>query len=295
MFRHLLLAAALTNALFTASASKAQTKTVVKEYTRADFINVEGATLNDKLTRAVAQCRAAKLSEACWLAWHFPVRDNTRAGEFHGFYYRDDDGIKLERREDPKLTAVFLLADITASPTNFKRVKTLNLGEPYVFENHPVYWLGDIEANQSIAQLDTLQREANPEAKPESKTEAARARSALRAIGSHDSPRALSLLKDASKSTNAEIRGTALSSLGNLKLAEADAVLIELFEQSADETIKEEVVRRLGYSESRQALDKLQAIAQRDASARLRKAAVRQLSRSNGASFDGAGSWGNDE
>ncbi len=279
MFRHLLLAAALTNALFTAPASKAQNKPAVKEYTRADFINVEGANLNDKLARAVAQCRAAKLSESCWLAWHFPVRENARAGEFHGFYYRDDDGIKLERREDPKQTAVFLLADITASSTNFKRVKTLNLGEPYVFEKHPVYWLGDIEVNQSIAQLDTLQREAN--------SDAARARGALRAIGSHDSPRALSLLKDASKSTNAEIRGTALSSLGNLKLAEADVALIELFEQSTDETFKDEVIRRLGYSETRQALEKLQAIAQRDASARLRKTAVRQLTRTAAAGYEG--------
>ena len=287
MFRHLLLAAALTNALFTAPVSNAQTKTVVKEYTRADFINVEGATLNDKLTRAVTQCRAAKLSESCWLAWHFPVRENVRAGEFHGFYYRDDDGIKLERREDPKLTAVFLLADITGSQTYYKRVKTLNLGEPYVFENHPVYWLGDIEANQSLAQLDTLQREANAE----SKTDAARARSALRAIGSHDSPRALSLLKDASKSTNAEIRSTALSSLGNLKLAEADAVLIELFDQGTDETFKEEVIRRLGYSETRQALDKLQVIAQRDTSARLRKAAVRQLTRTASSADMFEGSW----
>ncbi len=283
MFRHLLLAAALSNALFTAPASKAQNKPAVKEYTRADFINVEGAMLNDKLTRAVAQCRAAKLSESCWLAWHFPVRENARAGEFHGFYYRDDDGIKLERREDPKQTAVFLLADITASQTNYKRVKTLNLGEPYVFEKHPVYWLGDIEANQSIAQLDTLQREANTE----SKTDAVRARSALRAIGSHDSPRALNLLKDASKSTNAEIRGTALSSLGNLRLAEADVALIELFEQSTDETFKDEVIRRLGYSETRQALDKLQAIAQRDASARLRKTAVRQLTRTAAAGYEG--------
>ena len=280
MFRQLLFAVVLAGAWFTAPVSNAQTKTAVKEYTRADFINVEGATLNDKLTRAGAQCRAAKLSESCWLAWHFPVRENTRAGEFHGFYYRDDDGIKLERREDPKQTAVFLLADITASQTNYKRVKTLNLGEPYVFEKHPVYWFGDIEVNQSLAQLDTLQREAN--------SDAARTRGALRAIGSHDSPRALNLLKDvASKTTNEEIRRTALASLGNLKLAEADAVLIELFEQSADETFKDEVIRRLGYSETRQALDKLQAIALRDASARLRKAAVRQLTRTAAAGYEG--------
>ena len=103
MFRHLLLAAALSNALFTVPPSTAQTKTAVKEYTRADFISVEGATLNDKLTRAVTQCRAAKLSEACWLAWHFPVRDNARAGEFpqgsYSFYYRDDEIGRASCRE----------------------------------------------------------------------------------------------------------------------------------------------------------------------------------------------------
>ena len=73
MFRHLLLAAALTNALFTAPASTAQNKPAVKEYTRADFISVEGANLNDKLTRAVAQFKATKQGESCWLAWHFPI------------------------------------------------------------------------------------------------------------------------------------------------------------------------------------------------------------------------------
>ena len=50
-------------------------------------------------------------------------------------------------------------------------------------------------------------------------------------------------------------------------------------------------LRRLGYSDTRQALDKLQAIAQRDASARLRKAAVRQLSRTASSADMFEGSW----
>ena len=261
-----------------------------REYTRADFVNVEGANLNDKITRAVAQCKTAKPGDSCWLAWHFPVRESTRAGEFRGFYYRDDDGIKIERREDPKQTAVFLLTDVTGAQPVFKRVKTLNLGEPYVFENRPVYWLGDNDVTQSFTQLETIHRNAG--------TDATLARGALRAISYHDSPRAVGLLKDvASKTTNEEIRGTALSSLGNLKVADADNALIELFDQSVDETFKEQVIRRLGYSESKQALDKLQGIAQRDTSARLRKAAIRQLSRTaNSPSvFDGDWNWSRGE
>ena len=127
MFRHSLLAWALTSALFSAPVSNAQTAKPVKEYTRADFIKVDGANLNDKITRAVAQCKVTKPSDGCWLAWHYPVRASLGGTDFHGFYYRDDDGIKLERREDPKQTAVFLLADIAGAQTNFKRVKTLNL------------------------------------------------------------------------------------------------------------------------------------------------------------------------
>jgi HEAT repeat protein len=89
------------------------------------------------------------------------------------------------------------------------------------------------------------------------------------------------------------MRRSALSGLGNLKASEADAALIDLFEQSTDEAFKEEVIRRLGYSESRTALDKLQAIATRETSARLRKAAVRQLTRtaSNASVFDGDFEW----
>lgn len=287
MFHHLLLAAALTNAFVSAPEStQAQQEKVTKEYTRADFINVEGANLNDKITRAVAQFKATKQGDSVWLAWHFPVRANARAGEFpregYSFYYRDDDGIKIVRRVDPKLTAVFLLTDTTGAQPVFKRVKTLNLGEPYVFENRPVYWLGDNDVTQSFTQLETIQRNAG--------TDATLARGALRAISSHDSPRAIALLKEtASKTTNEEIRGTALSSLGNLRVAEADAALSELYDQSTDETFKEQVIRRLGYSESKQALNKLQAIAQGDVSARLRKAAVRQLARAASGSsvFDG--------
>jgi hypothetical protein len=273
MFRYLLLAAVLTNAFVHEPAPwSAQQKESVKEYTRADFINVEGANLNDKITRAVAQFKATKLGDSVWLAWHFPVRENSRAGEFHGFYYRDDDGIKIVRREDPKQVAVFLLTDTTSAQPVFKRVKTLNLGEPYVFENRPVYWLGDNDVTQSYTQLETIQRTAGADAQL--------TRGALRAISYHDSPRAIALLKEtASKTANEEVRGTALSSLGTLKLAEADAALIELFDQGANEDFKEQVIRRLGYSESKQSLNKLQAIAQGDASARLRKAAVRQLGR----------------
>src|SRR5262245_50133652 len=130
-----------------------------RNYTRTDFINVEGSNLNDKIDRAVKQFKAAKQSDTVWLAYHFPAREDARVEMFSGTVYRDSDGIKLERGEDTTQIAVFLLTDASGSQPKFTRIKTLNLSEPFVFENRPVYWLGNIDVNTSITALAHAQRD----------------------------------------------------------------------------------------------------------------------------------------
>ena len=84
-----------------------------------------------------------------------------------------------------------MLADLSSGKTQYTRVKTLNITEPYTFENRPVYWLGNVEVGQSLAQLETLLR-----ANQTDTSEKSLVRNIVRAISYHDSPRVVPLLEE---------------------------------------------------------------------------------------------------
>lgn len=252
-----------------------------RNYTRQDFINVEGSSLDDKIDRAVKQFKSTKEGDTVWLAYHFPARKDARVGMMSGTVYRDSDGIRLERGEDTTQIAVFLLTDASGAQPKFTRIKTLNLSEPFVFENRPVYWLGNIDATQSIAVLEKSMR-----AEAQSRE---LARGALRAIAVHDSPRSISLLKDvAAKDSDVEIQRSAVSNLSRVKTQESLNALIELYDGAASDTLKEEIIAGIARNESRKAIDKLQEIAKNDANPKMRQRAIRRLSTARGS---GSGIW----
>jgi hypothetical protein len=249
-----------------------------RKYTRADFINVDGSNLNDKIDRAVKQFKAAKQGDTVWVAYHFPAREDARVGMFSGTVYRDSDGIRLERGEDTTQIAVLLLTDAAGPQPKIIRIKTLNLSEPFVFENRPVYWLGDIDANQSIAALDGFMR-ADAQNRELS-------RGALRAIAVHDSPRSVPLLKEvAAKDSDVEIQRSAVSNLSRIKTQEGLNALIELYDGAVSGALKEEIIGGIARNESRKAIDKLQSIAKNDADPKMRQRAIRRLTTSQGSGF----------
>jgi len=242
-----------------------------RNYTKADFINVDGSSLNDRIDRAVKQFKSARQGDTVWLAYHFPAREDARVGMFSGTVYRDSDGIKLERGEDTTQIAVFLLTDASGSQPKFTRIKTLNLSEPFVFENRPVYWLGDVDVNQSIAALEGAMR-ADAQSRE-------LARGSLRAIAIHNSPRSIALLKDvATKDSDVEIQRSAISNLSRVKTQEGLNALIELYDAASSDTLKEEIISGIARNESRKAMDKLLAIAKNDANPKMRQRAIRRLS-----------------
>jgi HEAT repeat protein len=193
--------------------------------------------------------------------------------------YRDDDGIRLERHSSPDGAAVFLLTDVTSSRPVIKRVKTLDINEPYLFENRPVYWLGNVDASQSLAELESAIR-----ANAEDKTVA---RGATHAIGEHDSPRVVPLLKEmALKQTDTDLRRSAVSSLSRVGTKDSLDALDELFAATSDLQLKQAIVRGYSYAGDRTAekrvLDRLTTIAQSDPQVELRREALRRI-----ASFKG--------
>ncbi len=276
MSRKALLTIALLALLASLAATFAQDKPK-RTYTKSDFINVDGGNLNDRIERAFRQFKSSNQGETVWLAYHFPAREGSYIGPFAGSIYYDD-GIRLERKDDPSQAAVFLLTDATGSAPKVTRVKTLSLKEDFVFEDRQVYWLGNADANQSLTQLSALMRN--------DKENKELVRGALRAIGCHDSPRTVSQLKDfIGQESNPELQRSAVSNLARVKTSDAVDALISLYDDTKDESVKEEVIAGLGRSKERKAADKLLAIARNDPNSKMRQRAIRRLSTSNSSGF----------
>ncbi|MFN7944823.1 MAG: HEAT repeat domain-containing protein [Blastocatellia bacterium] len=245
-----------------------------RTYTRADFISIDGGSLPDRIERAVAQFRASKQGDSCWIAWHFAAREGVQIGPFSGYAWRDEDGISLTRRESLEGAAVFLLAETNQPQVNFTRVKTLNISEPYLFENRPVYWLGNADTTQSLAQLESLMR-ADAENKPY-------VRSILRAISSHDSPRVIPLLKEiALKDQTFDIQRAAISGLARVGTKESLDALDELFGSVKNVQLRQEVMRAYAATgnrvSERRVLERLTAIAKSDDENSVRLEAIRLM------------------
>lgn len=276
MSRKVFLTVTIVTVLAGLTASFAQ-ETPKRVYTKNEFVNVaDGGGLNDRIERAFKQFKSAKQGESVWLAYHFSAREGSYIGPFAGTMYYDE-GIKLERKEDPASAAIFLLTDASGSSPKVTRVKTLTLNENYVFEDRPVYWLGNADVNQSLSYLSNLAR-----SNKEDKEYKDLARGALRAIGCHDSARVVSLLKEfATQESNLELQRSAISNLSRVKSADGTDALISLYDDAKDDSLKEEIISGLSRSKERKAADKLLAIAKNDANPKMRQRAIRRISTAN--------------
>ncbi len=278
MSRKVILIVAVLAFLLSFAATYAQDKPK-RTYTKAEFVNVDGGNLTDKIERAFRQFKSSGQGDSVWIAFHFPAREGSYIGPFAGTVYYDD-GIRLERKDDVSQAAVFLLTDASGSSPNVKRVKTISLKEDFVFEDRMVYWLGNADANQSLNYLSTLAKQGKDD--KESKE---LARGAMRAIGCHDSSRAVSMLKEfAVQESNVELQRSAVSNLARFRTAEGTDALISLYDSAKDDSIKDEIIAGLSRSKERRAADKLLNIAQNDPNPKMRRSAVRRISTANSSS-----------
>jgi hypothetical protein len=245
-----------------------------RRYTKADFINVDGGAFGERAERAFEQCKKSSTGDGCWIAYHFPAREGVSFGPFTGMIYIED-GIRLERKENPATTAVFLLVDATAARLKITRIKTLDLGEPYVFEKRSVYWLGNATADDSFKLLETTM---NGEQENRDL-----ARGALRAIAVHDAPRVIPFLQEiAGKADRPDLAAAAIANLARIRNDQSADALIDLYQRVNTDNLKEEVIKGLGRSSNRKAGEKLQSIAKDDPNPKLRQHAVRRLSQPRG-------------
>lgn len=257
IFRVLALAVFATAVYVAAQAQPA------RSYTRADFVKVEGSgRLEERIERALGQSRGR--GGEVWVAWQIRAREGASYSPFGNFSYYNH-GIRLERR-DPPQAAIFLLSDASGSSPQFKALTMLNLEDPYVFEDRPVYWLGDADAAQSIGYLEKNVMPAGGDA----------GRGAVRAISVHDSAQVVPLLRKIAAGSGDQ-RGSAISALARIRTGEAAEALIALYDSEQDAAVKREIISALSRSRERKAADKLTSIARNDPDPKLRQRAIQRL------------------
>src|SRR5581483_10334622 len=235
--------------------------TTGKTYSKEDFINVDGSSLQEKLDRAERQFRDSRQGTSFWAAYHFQVRDGISVGPFSGYVYEDGDGIRLYRKDDPNTVAVFLLMDTSGSRATLSRIKTLNLSEPYLFESRPVYWLGNVDTGQSISYMQSVMH-ANSDNKD-------LIANALRAISIHNSPQVIPMLKEvALKDSSFDIQRSAIRALGRIPAKESLDALDDIFNTVDNTSLKQETIRSYAangdHIAEKRVLDRLTTISKSD-------------------------------
>jgi len=241
--------------------------------------NEAALSLEKRLNAARDHFRASNLGDLYFTGYLFPSRNKIHH-HLHGqggpFQVMVEDGeIKFRGQgnsesiesDDLAGPAALLLLNSLAPP----RAGTLSahLIDPevsYEFKKVPVYWLGSLEADPSIAFL-VKEFERGAEELQES---------LLFIISQHNTPRSFDFLKTIalSASRSLEIRKNAVFWIGNSRDSRSLDLLKEVFDNTRNEELKEQVVFALTLTDRREAVAELIRIAKSDPALEVRKKAI---------------------
>jgi hypothetical protein len=178
-------------------------------YSQADFVQVAGTSLRARYDAAVTQGQRGS-DEAFWVAYRFPVRPNVRIttwGENNMTITTTttSDGIEwIPDKPDTQRIAIFLLTG--KADGLVQKTRLIDLAQNFRVHDRKVYWLGEPNADDSMALLDKLMTDQPPKFNS----------SFAHYMSLHDSPRVGDHLLQLAKSSTAsnEVRRAAISYLG---------------------------------------------------------------------------------
>ena len=217
-----------------------------------EYINVEGDDLQVRLAAAQTQARAAS-RHRYWAAYKFPVRPNVSvdAETISSMGIEMLVGIITGYvcEHETRSLGVFLF--YSERETEPSRVEIYNLKRRRFYEGLPVYWIGEVEAPESLTLLSSLVRRTKIENVGVKLVEA---------ISVHESPQVEELLTELARSSPlVAVRGGAVFSLGrfgwNLALVEEVAG-----NGSENMKVRQQAITALGKSCSPGAFDALRRL-----------------------------------
>ena len=250
-----------------------------------DFVNARiiarGAQPN--VARAIATIVNTQ-TEPAWIAYAVPALNNDAFGRGDGWSER----CRLEQqRVDPATKAplpgpiklepaVNLLVLVRMQTNEIQRVRTFSGDCQVDAGGLPVYWLGDVNAAQSVEFLRTLVVDPGPNAAARDHSE-----SALSAIALHRDAAASGAIVELAKNGSPRLRQRALAWIARRAESQAVGIISQAIDNDPDVEVKRQAVSALGQLPKNEGIPLLIKLARSHTNPVVRKQAMQRLGQSN--------------
>ncbi len=236
------------------------------------FIGVEGDDLQARLAAAQTQARAAS-RHRYWAAYKFPVRPNVSvdAESTSAIGIETHIGIILGNLGEHQTRSLGVFLSYSEGETEPSRVELYNLERRRDYEGLPVYWLGEVEASESLTLLGSLVRLTKSETVGGKLVDA---------IAVHESPQVEELLSELTRSSPlVAVRATAVFCLG--RFGQNLALVEEVAGNSREDVfVREQAIMAIGKSRTPGVLDALRRLISVVKEQSLREVIVRAIAKS---------------
>jgi hypothetical protein len=240
--------------------------------TNKSFISVEGVDLQARFAAAQIQARAVP-RHRYWVAYKFPVRLNVSvdAESMNSVGIGTHVGIILGNVGEHETRSLGVFLFYKERETEASRVELYNLDRDRNYEGWPVYWLGEVEASDSLTLLGSLVRLTKIETVGGKLVDA---------IAVHESPQVEELLSELTRSSPlVAVRATAVFCLG--RFGQNLALVEEVAGNSREDTfVREQAIMAIGKSRTPGTLDALRRLISVVEEQSLREVIVRAIAKS---------------
>jgi hypothetical protein len=192
----------------------------------------------------------------------FEVRVDGIDVEFRG--RGDSESIETTDRGGP--AGLLVLNSLSKAKTPVLSAHLLDPAETYEFKKVPVYWLGSVEAEASVACLEGIFERGGEDVR----------KSLVFVISQHNTPRAFDFLKKAALGAlyGHEVQKDAIFWVGSTKDPRSLDLLKEIYGRTTESELKEQVVFALTLPDSKEAVLELIRLARTERDVEVKKNAI---------------------
>ncbi|MFC2170249.1 HEAT repeat domain-containing protein [Acidobacteriota bacterium] len=243
-----------------------------------------GLSFADKLNLAEKEFKKTGAEDAYFTAYTFLSRHNVRFDGRHSSrdaykIVRQDDKINIRRsggaknclsrsinsQEGSELAGILLLHKKVRNKSEIVDSSILDLDRTYEVQEAPVYWLGDVDVEQSRLLLEDSFESGSINLRKD----------LIFLISAHQSPKTLNFLKRVALGTyENKIRENAIFWIGNDQGSKSLGILKEIYKKEQSVELRKQVVFALQLSDQKEALNELIDIAKTEKDRAVRKSAI---------------------
>jgi hypothetical protein len=252
---------------------------------RVHHVDKPGLTLDKKIEAAVQEFRKENREGLFLTGYVFPARDSIHMDDRRGtdapygvrvregeirirrtLRDKSGDGYSVHTEADGNGPAgLFLLYRISGRRSRIVDSSIFDPDRSYTFEDTPLYWLGEADAEESFALLKDAFGQSGSEIR----------NNLVFVISRHDCPRVTPFLKEVALGEHVtKVRKNAIFWLGNLRTPESYRSLKEISGKVTGTELRKQVVFAYSLSDQEEAIQEMIRIARGDKDREVRKSAI---------------------